>query len=240
MSHLNPKLKSASIAPPANLLPDRKNRFVGYLRVSTLGQNLETARAQLLEFANQREFVPLMFIEEVVSGKVDWKKRELGRLIEELQPGDVLIVSELSRLARSAIECLEILALLLRKEVAVFAVNGKYHFDGSIQSTIMALALGIAAQIERELISERTIEGLKLARKSGKKLGRPPGPRKSKLDIHRDEIQTFLDTGAPKAWIARYYKVNKGTFYKWLESRKVSARSIWNDNSQPRGTHSAR
>jgi len=132
------------------------------------------------------------FVEEIVSGKVSWRKRKIAEVLEQLKAGDSIIVSELSRLGRSMLECMEILSVSLQKGVHIYAVKGNWKLDNSIQSKIIAMAFSMAAEIERDLISSRTTEALRQRRAQGMKLGRPDGPGKSKLDQYRVEIEALL------------------------------------------------
>ena len=162
---------------------EQKNRqVIGYLRVSTLEQDVEKNKADMLYLANEKQLGSIHFVEEQVSGRVHWKKRQVGDVISQLSQGDTLIVSELSRLGRSMLECMEILSIATQKGIRVFAIKGSWELDESIQSKIVAMAFSMASEIERELISQRTKEALAAKKAAGTKLGRPRGPGKSKLD----------------------------------------------------------
>lgn len=198
---------------------DSARQFIGYLRVSTAEQDTEKNKADILTFANAMGFLgKVKFIEEKVSGTVSWKKRKLADVVEQLQNGDVLIVPELSRLGRSLIEVLEVLDRLTQKEVAVYAVKENFQLNGSdMQSKIMRTMIGLFAEIERDLIIARTKEGLQAARASGKQLGRPKGPGKSKLDQFRPEIAALLNNGSKKNFVAERYGVTPATLTHWLK-----------------------
>lgn len=128
---------------------DRKT--VAYLRVSMLDQDLEKNKANILHFANHHDLGKVIFVEEVASGRKPWRERQIAQVLEELQDGDAIIVAELSRLGRSMLECMEILALATRKGIRVYSVKGSWQLDDSIQSKIIALAFSMAAEIERDL-----------------------------------------------------------------------------------------
>ena len=195
-------------------------RTVAYIRVSTEDQDPEKNRADILVFANERRFGHVDFIEERVSGKKNWKERKLKGIIDDLGEGDRLIVPELSRLGRSMLEIMEILAIAREKGISVYAVKGPWELNGSIQSKIMAMVFSMAAEIERELISERTKEALKARKASGVQLGRPKGPGKSKLDAHKDEIKKRLDLGVPKKRIAADFGTTPGNLNNWINKHK--------------------
>lgn len=192
-------------------------KTVSYLRVSTEVQETEKNKADVLKFANDRDFGKVHFVEEKVSGTKSWKERKIKKAIDELGDGDRLIVPELSRLGRSMLEIMEILAIAKEKGIAIYDVKNGWDLNGSIQSKVMALVFSIAAEIERDLISKRTKEGLKVARSKGKLLGRPKGPGKSKLDKHREEIIALLKTGSTQVYIAKKYKTTQPNLHNWIQ-----------------------
>lgn len=193
-----------------------------YLRVSTLEQDEHNQRlgvekkAQSLGLTIDRYFVDKM------SGTVDPAKRNLGRLLRRVQPGDIIIVSELSRFGRRLFMLFRILESLLNKGVCVYSVKDAYSLDDSLQSKIMAFAFGMAAEIERDMISQRTREALTLRRQMGIKLGRPAGAqtRVHKLDPYQPKILRWYAAGIPKARIARRLHCTDKTVRKYLR--------IWN------------
>lgn len=184
---------------------------VAYLRVSTLDQSLEKNKADILNFANHRDLGQVQFVEETASGRKPWRDRQIACVLEALQDGDALLVAELSRLGRSMLECMEILALATHKGIRVYAVKGNWQLDQSIQSKIIALAFSMAAEIEHDLISQRTQEALHFKKEQGIVLGRPRGPGKSKLDAVRPEIEGLLANGSTQKFIARRYHTTEPT-----------------------------
>lgn len=192
-------------------------KTVSYLRVSTEEQETEKNKADVLKFANDRDFGKVHFVEEKVSGTKSWKERKIKKIIDELGEGDRLIVPELSRLGRSMLEIMEILALAKEKGIAIYDVKNGWELNGTIQSKVMALVFSIAAEIERDLISKRTKEGLRVARAKGQLLGRPKGPGKSKLDKHREEIISLIKTGSKQTYIAKKYGTSQPNLYNWLK-----------------------
>lgn len=188
-----------------------------YLRVSTLEQNTEKNKDDILRFANDRKLGNVGFIEETTSGKSNYKERLLGKLINDLHAEDVLIVPELSRLARSITQILEIIEICKNKKIILYSLKENFSTnDDSIQSTITSTIFGLVAQIERELISQRTKEALQAKKTQGIKLGRPSGKGKSKLDNYKDEIIALLSTGVPKTKIAKKYNISRQGLDKWL------------------------
>ena len=172
------------------------HKTVAYLRVSTVEQHTEKNKTDILHFANQHDLGKVHFVEEICSGKTAWRDRLIAQLLNELKPHDVIIVSELSRLGRSMLECMEILAFATRKEICIYSVKGNWQLNDTIQSKIIALAFSMAAEIERDLISQRTKEALQFKKAQGMKLGRPKGVGKSKLDAFKPEIESLLANGS--------------------------------------------
>ena len=174
----------------AGQVPQATRKTVAYLRVSTLDQDIEKNKADILHFANHHDLGKVHFVEEVASGRTPWRARRIAQVLEELQGDDALVVAELSRLGRSMLECMEILALATRKGICVYSVKGNWQLDQSLQSKIIALAFSMAAEIERDLISQRTPEALRFKKEQGLPLGRPKGPGKSPLNAFRPEIES--------------------------------------------------
>ena len=194
-------------------------KTVGYLRVSTDLQDVDNQRLEVLRLANDRGLGSVEFVEEVVSGRKSWRDRELAGVLGALGKGDVVIVAELSRLGRSMLEIMEILSIATRAGVVVYAVKGEWVLDGSLQSKVVALAFAMAAEIERDLISSRTRAALATKRAQGVRLGRPPGPGKSKLDEHRTEIVEMLGLGIKRKRLAERLHTTEGNLRNWLRRR---------------------
>lgn len=204
----------------------RKPKTVGYLRVSTGDQELDKNKSDILHLANDKNLGQVEFVEEKVSGKISWKKRKIAEMLEKLEKGDAIIVSELSRLGRSMLECMEILSIALEKEIRIYSVKGNWQLDNSIQSKIIAVVFSMAAEIERDLISQRTKEALRYKKAQGIKLGRPKGPGKSKLDKYREEIKALLKNGSTQKFIANRYKTTEANLHNWLKKNKISKKEL--------------
>ena len=198
-----------------------RGKTLGYLRVSTDDQDLEKNKADILKLANEKDLGRVRFIEEAVSGRVSWKKRKVAEILEHCRTGDNIIVSELSRLGRSMLECMEILSIALERGIHVYAVKGNWQLDQSIQSKIIAMAFSMAAEIERDLISQRTKEALRAKKAAGMKLGRPKGPGKSKLDAFRPEIEALLANGSTQKFIAQRYSTTEANLHNWMRKRSI-------------------
>jgi DNA invertase Pin-like site-specific DNA recombinase len=194
-------------------------KTVAYLRVSTIDQDIEKNKAAILNLANEKKLGHVRFIEEKTSGKISWRKRKISEILNELQLDDVIIVSELSRLGRSMLECMEILSIAMQKGIHIFSVKGNWQLDKSIQSKIMAMAFSMAAEIERDLISKRTTEALQAKRALGIKLGRPTGAGKSKLDPYKTEINALLLNGSSKIFISKRYGTTPANLNNWIKKQ---------------------
>jgi len=197
-----------------------------YLRVSTEMQDIENQKLGILEYCNARQLVPVEFVQETKSSRVSWEEREMGRIVNRLQSGDNLIVSEVSRMARSTLEVLRILELAAKKETSVHIVKNGMVMDGSMQATITATILGLAAQIERDFISMRTKEALAHRKAQGLPMGRPKGPAKHvKLDEHREQITDYLRKGVSKRSIARIIECSPTTLHNWINRNKLATKT---------------
>ena len=139
---------------------------IAYLRVSTTDQDLKKNRYDILQLANDKGLGKVQWVEETVSGRVSWHQRKIAEVLERLQREDTLIVSELSRLGRSMLECMEILSIAFQKGIHLYAVKGNWRLDNSIQSKIVAMAFSMAAEIERDLISSTHQRGVGSAEES--------------------------------------------------------------------------
>jgi DNA invertase Pin-like site-specific DNA recombinase len=197
-------------------------KTVGYLRVSTLGQELEKNKADILQLANDKDLGKVTFVEEIISGKVSWRNRKLAEVLNNLKAGDSVVVSELSRLGRSMLECMEILSICTSKQIKIYSVKGAWNLDNSLQSKVMAMAFSMAAEIERDLISSRTKEALRHRKASGLPMGRPVGSGSSKLDKYRPEIEALLGSGSSQRFIAMRYDTTPENLSVWLRKNKIN------------------
>ena len=195
-----------------------------YLRVSTDEQDVDNQRHGILEYANSHNLGSLKFVEDNASGKTNWRDRKAGELLTKtMQKGDVVLFAEVSRMARSVLQILEILAYCAEQEITVHIVKQNMVFDDSLNSKITATVLGLAAEIEREFISMRTKEALAKRKAEGMVLGRPKGKKakKVKLDKHSAEIKKYLELGISKRAICKLVGCSPSTLYAWIERRKV-------------------
>jgi DNA invertase Pin-like site-specific DNA recombinase len=199
----------------------QSQKVIGYLRVSTQDQDLEKNKADILAWANSKGLGPVLWVEEKISGVKDWRKRELGKLVDTLNAGAWLITPEFSRLARSTLQILEILAKLKEKNVNVYVLKGGQHVNDSIESKVFLTMMGLFSEIERDLVSARTKEALRARQAAGVKLGRPKGPGKSKLDQYRPEIEALLKNGSTQRFVAKRYGCSEANLLNWLRKNTI-------------------
>ena len=188
-----------------------------YIRVSTEKQTVKNQKLEIQKFAKEHKLGRVQFTSEVISGIKSYKKRKLNELIEQLNENDTLIVSELSRLGRSLLMIFEILNIISQKKIKLFAIKENLKFDDSIESQVIAFAFGLSAQIERNLISERTKRGLDRIRKEGKRLGRPTSNRgKHKLDNKKALLGGLLKQHT-RVECCKILHISPGTLYNYFK-----------------------
>lgn len=195
-----------------------------YIRVSTDKQDLDNQKFGVMEYAKKKKYTPIIFFEDQVSGKKSWKERGLKKLIDQTKKGDVLLVSEISRLARSTLQVLEFLQEAANKEISVHIVKSNMIMDDSLNSKITAVVLGLAAEIERDFISARTTEALAKRKAEGLPIGRRKGSVNltKKLDKRKDDIIDMLSKGIYKTEIAKFAECTPETLYRWMYANNLA------------------
>lgn len=193
----------------------------GYIRVSSDKQTVENQRFEINNFCQQKGLIVDGWIEETISGTKNYDKRKLGKLLNKVQKGDIIICSELSRLGRNLFMIMEILNHCMERECRVWTIKDSYRLGDDIQSKVLAFAFGLSAEIERNLISQRTREALARKRAEGVILGRPKGKKSSKVKLSGKEmiIKELLQQGVSISQIARIYKVHRNTVSKFIKER---------------------
>ena len=189
----------------------------GYTRVSTELQNAENQKHEIQTFAENNKINIDRWVDEVISSRKSLKERRLGKLLKHLKKGDILIASELSRLGRNLLEVMGILQSCLEKDCQIWTLKENYKLGADIQSKVLAFAFSLAAEIERQLISQRTKESLKRIKNEGKKLGRPFGFNYQKLDAKKDKIKELLNKQVSKAEIARLLNCSWITLHRYIQ-----------------------
>lgn len=193
-----------------------------YVRVSTDKQTLENQVFEVENFCQEEGININHWITEKISGTKDYEKRELGRAIKKLKAGDILICSEISRLGRNLFQIMTILNKCIQREAQVWTIKENYRLGADIQSKVLAFAFSLSAEIERNLISQRTKEALARIKAEGKKLGREKGSKNQTrvLDGKKEFILEQLRFGIPQAKIARKLGVSPSLMYKYLTKLK--------------------
>ena len=197
------------------------NPIFCYLRVSTDAQDVANQRHGVVEYCVKNNYLNPVFVEDTASGKTDWQERQIGKLIMTSAPGTIIIAAEVSRLARSTFQVLDILRVCVDRQIELHVVKNGMKLDGSMQSKIVATVLGLAAEIERDFISSRTKEALAKKKADGAKLGRPVGKaKKLALDAYAEKIDHYLAIKLDKRAISRLLGVAANTLYSWLKARR--------------------
>ena len=194
-----------------------------YIRVSSDKQSVKNQRFEILKYADEQKFQIDTWIEETVSSRKKVSERKLGKVLGKFQQEDILIVSELSRLGRNLMEVMSILHDCMEKEVKVFTIKERYELGNNLNSKVLAFAFSLSAEIERQLISQRTKEALARRKSEGKKLGRPRGSlsKKTKLTGKEDEIRELLSKNISYSAIGRILGVNRVTVKNFVVSRSL-------------------
>ena len=194
----------------------------GYIRVSSDKQTVENQRFEINNFVAKEQIHIDGWIEETISGTKNYNKRELGKLLNKVQKDDLIICAELSRLGRNLFMIMEILNICMTKECRVWTIKDNYRLGEDIQSKVLAFAFGLSAEIERNLISQRTKEALARKRAEGITLGRPIGRKtdesKYKLYAKKALIKELLKAKISKRQIAKICKVDRNTLCRFINT----------------------
>lgn len=194
-----------------------------YLRVSSDSQDTANQKHGIYEYANKVGLANLVFVEDAVSGAKKWRERRIGPLLEGMEEGDTIVFAEISRMARSTLQVLEILELCMARGFNVHIAKQNMQLDGSMQARIIATVLGLAGEIEREFIRLRTKEALAARKKNGVVLGRPKGPAKSlKLDPKREQIEKYIGMGLSLRETARLIEAAPSTLSEYIKRHGIA------------------
>ena len=191
----------------------------GYIRVSTDQQSTSNQKFEINRYAASHNIQIDRWVEETISSRKPLNKRKLGNLLKELKEGDILISTEISRLGRSLLEVMGILQHCLAQNCQIWTLKEHYKLGSDIASKVLAFCFGLSAEIERQLISERTKMSLDKLKSQGKHLGRPFGAKSKSLKLSKNtkKVKDLMDKGLPKAQIARLLGVDKLTLYRFLK-----------------------
>jgi len=196
-----------------------------YCRVSTTHQTEENQHFVIEQYAKENNLTVDVWVEETISSGKRLSERKLGKLIPKLKSGDILITTEISRLARSLMELMGILQTCLEKECQIWTLKENFKLGTDVQSKVLAFAFGLSAELSKSLLQARVRESLARLKANGKKLGRPFGAksRELKLEKHRHRLELMIKRGISKTKIAKTLGVHKCTIYNYLKEIRQSA-----------------
>jgi putative DNA-invertase from lambdoid prophage Rac len=194
-----------------------------YIRVSTDKQSIENQRFELLKYADSKKLQIDTWIEETISATKAIQDRKLGQVLLQMKENDLLLVAELSRLGRNLMEVMSVLHQCMERNIKVVTLKEGYELGDNINSKVLAFAFSLSAEIERNLIAQRTKEALARKKHEGVKLGRPKGSQNKilKLSGKEENIKTLLDKKVGISAIARILEVNRLTLTQFINSRKL-------------------
>lgn len=202
----------------------------GYLRVSSDEQDVNSQKQGVEQFAKDRNWnIDKYITDEGVSGGKDPDKRNLGPLLQLLNKDDVIISSEISRLGRDLYMVMDILHYCMEKGCIIYTVKDKFVLGDDIQSKVLAFAFGLSAEIERQMIRQRTKEGLRLRMKLGILVGRPIGrlSENVKLDAVKDKVIEQYNWGVPLRRLAQNFNVDRNTISRTLSRWGLTEKKDW-------------
>lgn len=191
--------------------------YYAYIRVSTDHQKIENQKHEINTFAQKQDIQINKWVDETISSRKPLPERKLGKILKRLKKGDILIATELSRLGRNLLEVMGILQHCLEKDCQIWTLKENYRLGADIQSKVLAFAFSLAAEIERQLISERTKNSLQRLKDEGKHLGRPHGFSYKKLQKKHNKIKELLDKNVSKAEIARLMDCSWITLHRYIK-----------------------
>ena len=196
----------------------------GYIRVSSDKQTVENQRYEIENYCKKEKLSIDGWIEETISGTKNYDKRKLGTLLKKVKKDDIIICSEISRLGRNLFMIMEILNVCMTKECKVWTIKDNYRLGDDIQSKVLAFAFGLSAEIERNLISQRTKEALARKKANGVILGRPKGKKSSHVKLSGKEktIQDLLNQGISQVQIAKLFRINRMTVARFIKNNNLS------------------
>ena len=192
----------------------------GYIRVSSDKQTVENQRFEINKFCAAHGMKIDNWIEETISGTKTYQSRKLGELLNNTQKGDTIICSELSRLGRNLFMIMEILNICMVRSCRLWTIKDGYHLGDDINAKVLAFAFGLSAEIERNLISQRTKEALARKRAEGVHIGRPVGRHtrieRLRLNKYHEQIVELVDSGKSLSFISRILNINRNSLRRYV------------------------
>lgn len=191
--------------------------IIAYLRVSTNKQHLEDQKDEIVRFASGKGWKVDKWVTEVFNGKTKGEDSNLGRVIDRMKEGDILVVSDISRLSRTLTEVMELLSRCMDRGVHLYCIKDRYVLDDSLNSQAASYAFSLVAEIEHNLMSVRTKEALAHKRTTGVRLGRPKGSdaKQAFLEENKEEVMDMLERGESIVAICKHFNVSRNTYYQF-------------------------
>jgi DNA invertase Pin-like site-specific DNA recombinase len=203
------------------------SKTIAYIRASTSSQDIKNQRHEILEYGHREGIQVNEFIEATISSRKSSRQRRIEELQEKVCAGDLLIVTELSRLGRSTGEVILLINQLIATEVDVIVIKQNLRLGNGLQdvtSKVMVTLLALFAEIERDFISQRTKEALASKKAQGVVLGKPKGTiQTSMYDKDKERIRELLALGVPQKRIVEFhlgYGTTKSLSY-YIRTRKL-------------------
>lgn len=192
----------------------------GYVRVSTDKQTTDNQRFEIEKFTKARNINIDSWVDETISGTKVIYERQLGKLLKHIRKGDILITTELSRLGRNLMQVMSFLHQCMERDIILFTIKEKYELGNNINSKILAFAFSLSAEIERNLISQRTKEALARKKIEGTKLGRPCGGNAEQCKLYGKEelILKYIKQQKTKVYISKKLGVNRQTLRSFIKN----------------------
>ncbi len=216
----------------------------GYLRVSSDEQDVNSQKQGVEKFADEHGMKIDKFItDEGVSGGKDPDKRNLGPLLKLIKEGDIIICSEISRLGRDLYMVMDILHFCMERKAVIYTVKDRFTLGNDIQSKVLAFAFGLSAEIERQMIRQRTKEGLRLRVKMGVLVGRPIGSQSEEpQDLDEEQKKLLIEQykwGVPERRLAENFHVDRNTITRWLHRWGIKHSAFIEKQDRARRNNSA-
>ena len=198
-----------------------------YIRVSTEMQSYEGQRFEIENWCRGRDISIDRWVNETVSGTRDSRRRELGKTLRKMKKGDLLVCTELSRLGRNMMMVMSILNQCSQQEIRVYTIKDRFELSDNLNAKIIAFAFSLAAEIERNLISQRTREALAAKKQAGVRLGRPRGASKKKEKFLQNlpDVRRQLQDGVPLGAIAKKLNIHRNTLSRYLKEVLIGTES---------------
>lgn len=192
-------------------------KVIAYIRVSTDQQNCANQKFEIINYCQRQNWKVDEFVEETISSRKELKKRKLNKLLDRLDEDTILITTEISRIGRNLMEVMGILQHCLEKGCKVITIKENFQLGSDIQSKFIACIFSLVAEMERQLISQRTKESLKRIKNEGKHLGRPHGFSYRKLQKKHNKIKELLDRQVSKTQIAKLMGCTWTTLHRYIK-----------------------